>query len=93
MLLLRFSCSAIAVALGPALLLCIFPALLLGFSLVVSIRDRVTLGEARVLQAPTGSKFAHVFTEVLPTAVFEDFRFSLNIHPDGVPTAAEGVLT
>jgi histone deacetylase 1/2 len=54
------------------------------------VRDRVALGEARVLHVPTGSEYADIFTKGLPTAVFEDFRSSLNILSSPVSTA--GVL-
>lgn len=49
------------------------------------VRDRVALGEAKVLHVPTSSQFADVFTKGLPSSVFEDFRFSLNIVPSDVP--------
>jgi hypothetical protein len=52
------------------------------------VRDKVALGEARVLHVPTGSQYADIFTKGLPTTVFEDFRTSLNV--TAVPTA--GVL-
>ena len=52
------------------------------------VRDRVALGEVRVLHVPSSSQFADVFTKGLPSQVFHDFRSSLNILPHGVP--AEG---
>lgn len=51
------------------------------------VRDRVALGEARVLHVPSGSQFADVFTKGLPTVVFTEFRASLNVQPGGVLTA------
>ncbi|XP_051190268.1 uncharacterized mitochondrial protein AtMg00810-like [Lolium perenne] len=48
------------------------------------VRDKVTLGEVRVLHVPTTSQFADVFTKGLPSPVFNDFRFSLNIVPSHV---------
>ena len=54
------------------------------------VRDRVALGEARVLHVPTSSQFADIFTKGLPSVIFIDFRASLNIHPGGVPTAGGG---
>jgi hypothetical protein len=51
------------------------------------VRDRVALGEAKVLHVPTSSQFADIFTKGLPTVVFQDFRTSLNIVPSVVPTA------
>jgi hypothetical protein len=51
------------------------------------VRDRVALGEAKVLHVPTSSQFADIFTKGLPTVVFQDFRSNLNIVPSVVPTA------
>jgi hypothetical protein len=51
------------------------------------VRDRVALGEVRVLHVPTSSQFADIFTKGLPTTIFEEFRSSLNIAPSVVPTA------
>jgi hypothetical protein len=43
------------------------------------VRDRVAFGEAKVLHVPTTSQFADIFTKDLPSAVFTEFRSSLNI--------------
>ena len=43
------------------------------------VRDRVALGEARVLHVPTSSQYADIFTKGLPSPLFLDFRDSLNI--------------
>jgi hypothetical protein len=51
------------------------------------VRDRVALGEARVLHVPTSLQYADIFTKGLPTGVFEDFRSSLNVVAGAVPTA------
>ena len=51
------------------------------------VRDRVALGEARVLHVPTNSQYADIFTKGLPTMVHQDFRSSLNVLPDPVSTA------
>jgi hypothetical protein len=51
------------------------------------VRDRVALGEARVLHVSTSSQFADIFTKGLPTSVFQDFRASLNVASSVVPTA------
>ncbi|KAK1650776.1 hypothetical protein QYE76_068581 [Lolium multiflorum] len=51
------------------------------------VRDRVALGEARVLHVPTSSQYADIFTKGLPTAVFQEFRSSLNVLPSPVATA------
>ena len=51
------------------------------------VRDRVALGEARVLHVPTTSQFADIFIKGLPSTVFCDFRSSLNVLPSNVRTA------
>jgi hypothetical protein len=43
------------------------------------VRDRVAVGEVRVLHVPTTSQFADIFTKGLPSTTFTDFRSSLNI--------------
>jgi hypothetical protein len=44
------------------------------------IRERVAIGDVRVLHVPTTSQFADIFTKGLPTSVFSEFRSSVNIH-------------
>lgn len=56
------------------------------------VRDKVALGDTRVLHVPSSSQFVDLFTKGLPTPVFTEFRSSLNVHPYGVP-AEGGVLT
>ena len=51
------------------------------------VRDRVALGEAKVLHVPSTSQFADVFTKGLPSPLFNEFRSSLNIFPSDVQTA------
>jgi len=51
------------------------------------VRERVALGAVRVLHVPTTSQFADIFTKGLPSSVFMDFRSSLNVRPNNVPTA------
>jgi hypothetical protein len=51
------------------------------------VRDKVALGEARVLHVPTGLQYADIFTKGLPTSVFQEFRSSLNVLPSPVLTA------
>ncbi|KAK1626474.1 hypothetical protein QYE76_000831 [Lolium multiflorum] len=51
------------------------------------VRDRVALGEAKVLHVPTTSQFADIFTKGLPSPVFTDFRSSLNIGATDVQSA------
>jgi hypothetical protein len=43
------------------------------------VRERVTIGDVRVLHVPTTSQFTDIFTKGLPTLVFSEFRSSLNI--------------
>jgi hypothetical protein len=43
------------------------------------VRDRVALGEVRVLHVSTTSQFADIFTKGLPSTTFTEFRSSLNI--------------
>ena len=43
------------------------------------VRDRVALGEVRVLHVPTTSQYTDIFTKGLPTSVFVEFRSSLNV--------------
>jgi hypothetical protein len=51
------------------------------------VRDRVALGEARVLHVPTSSQYADIFTKGLPAPLFEEFRSSLNVFENPVSTA------
>jgi hypothetical protein len=43
------------------------------------VRERVALGDVRVLHVPTTSQFADIFTKGLPTSVFSEFHSSLNV--------------
>jgi hypothetical protein len=43
------------------------------------VRERVTIGDVRVIHVPTTSQFADIFMKGLPTSVFSEFRSSLNI--------------
>ena len=51
------------------------------------VRERVALGVVRVLHVPTTSQFADIFTKGLPTAVFTEFRSSLNVRSIDAVTA------
>ncbi|KAK1696441.1 hypothetical protein QYE76_013138 [Lolium multiflorum] len=51
------------------------------------VRDRVALGEAKVLHVPSSSQFADIFTKGLPSPVFSEFRSSLNIVSTDVQSA------
>jgi hypothetical protein len=43
------------------------------------IRDRVAIGEVRVLHVPTTSQFTNIFTKGLLSSTFTEFCSSLNI--------------
>ena len=43
------------------------------------VRDRVAMGQVRVLHVPTTSQFADIFTKGLPSSTFSEFRSSLNV--------------
>jgi hypothetical protein len=53
------------------------------------VREKVALGQLRVLHVPTTQQFADVMTKGLPTAAFQEFRSSLCIRPPD-DTAAAG---
>lgn len=49
------------------------------------VREKVAIGEIKVLHVPTTLQFADIFTKGLPTAVFNEFRSSLTVLlPDDV---------
>jgi len=43
------------------------------------VRERVAVGDLKVLHVPTSSQFADNFTKGLPSSVFTEFRSSLNV--------------
>jgi hypothetical protein len=43
------------------------------------VREKVAIGQVRVLHVPTISQFTDIFTNGLPSSVFNEFRSSLNI--------------
>ena len=43
------------------------------------VRDRVAIGDVRVLHVPTTSQFADIFTKGLLSSTFSEFRSSLNV--------------
>jgi hypothetical protein len=51
------------------------------------VREKVALGQVRVLHVPTTAQFADIFTKGLPTQPFFDIRFSLNVVEPHVDTA------
>ena len=42
-------------------------------------RDRVAIGDVRILHVPTTYQFADIFTKRLPSSTFSEFRSSLNV--------------
>jgi hypothetical protein len=51
------------------------------------VRDKVQVGEVRVLHVPTSLQFADVFTKGLHTGPFREFRSSLTVRQATVDTA------
>lgn len=47
------------------------------------VREKVAIGELRVLQIPSARQFVDIFTKGLPTTLFEDFRSCLCIGTNG----------
>jgi hypothetical protein len=45
------------------------------------VRDRVSLGEVKVLHVPSRFQYADIFTKGLPSVLFDDFRNNLNVYP------------
>ncbi|XP_039822529.1 uncharacterized mitochondrial protein AtMg00810-like [Panicum virgatum] len=43
------------------------------------VRERIALGDVRVLPIPTSFQYADIFTKGLPSSVFMEFWFSLNV--------------
>lgn len=52
------------------------------------VREKVALGQLRVLHVPTTQQFADVMTKGLPTAAFQEFRSSLCVRPPDTAAAA-----
>jgi hypothetical protein len=51
------------------------------------VRERVALGDVRVLHVPTTSQFSDIFTKGLTTSVFADFHSNFNVWaPDNSTT-------
>jgi hypothetical protein len=51
------------------------------------VRERVALGEFRVLHVPTRQQFADVMTKGWPTDIFQEFRSSLCVSTADITTA------
>lgn len=44
------------------------------------VRERVALGDTKVLHTPTTSQFVDIFTKEFPGSVFDEFRSNLNVN-------------
>ncbi|GJU08396.1 ribonuclease H-like domain-containing protein [Tanacetum coccineum] len=53
------------------------------------VRDFVASGQVRVLHVPSRFQYADIFTKGLPTALFIEFRFSLNVRRSPAHTEGE----
>ncbi|GJT00677.1 ribonuclease H-like domain-containing protein [Tanacetum coccineum] len=53
------------------------------------VRDYVASGQVRVLHVPSRFQYADIFTKGLPSALFCDFRTSLNVRSPPVTTVGE----
>jgi histone deacetylase 1/2 len=53
-----------------------------------SVREKVALGQLRVLHVPTTQQFADVMTKGIPTPAFQEFRSSLCVRPLDATAAA-----
>ena len=51
------------------------------------VRERVAVGDVRVMHIPTLSQYADIFTKGLPSSVFSEFRSSLNVRATDGQTA------
>jgi len=53
------------------------------------VREKVALGEVRVLHVPSQYQFADIMTKGLPVQLFQDFRSSLCVRSPDTSTAGE----
>ena len=53
------------------------------------VREKVALGEVRVLHVPSSHQYADIMTKGLPVQLFTDFRFSLGVR-DASPATTGG---
>ena len=51
------------------------------------VRERVAVGDVRVMHVPTSSQYADIFPKGLPSSVFSEFRSSLNVRATNGQTA------
>jgi hypothetical protein len=54
------------------------------------VREKVAVGQCRVLHVPTSQQYADVMTKGLPTAIFKEFRNSLCVAGNDAHTAGGG---
>ncbi|GJV46645.1 ribonuclease H-like domain-containing protein [Tanacetum coccineum] len=59
------------------------------FTATIVYCDNVRAGQVRVLHVSSRFQYADIFTKGLPSALFFDFRSSLNVRRPPVPTAGE----
>ncbi|GJX89534.1 ribonuclease H-like domain-containing protein [Tanacetum coccineum] len=53
------------------------------------VQNLVVAGQVRVLHVPSRYQYADIFIKGLPSALFEEFRFSLSVRCSPAPTARE----
>ncbi|XP_071740010.1 uncharacterized mitochondrial protein AtMg00810-like [Rutidosis leptorrhynchoides] len=53
------------------------------------VRDLVLKGQVRVLHVPSRYQFADIFTKGLPSALFDEFRYSLSVRTSPAQTAGD----
>lgn len=53
------------------------------------VREKVAMGQVRVLHVPSSSQFADIFTKGLPTAIFNEFKNSLSVRSPNASTEGE----
>lgn len=51
------------------------------------VREKVAVGEVKVVHVPSSLQYADIFTKGIPTSLFQEFRSSLTIVPSDAPTA------
>lgn len=50
------------------------------------VREKVALGEVKVLHVPSAYQYADIFTKGLPTSLFNNFKDSLTVKKSNAPT-------
>ncbi|KAK4359715.1 hypothetical protein RND71_021944 [Anisodus tanguticus] len=53
------------------------------------VREKVALGEVKILHVPSSYQYADIFTKGLPRQLFTDFRSSLSVRPPPAPSEGE----